>query len=784
MISLDVPIGVVLNLLAMGAIGLGPALAVFPYQKRLLLALNVAPALGFAITSIIGTWLIVLDKPVDEWAGPYLVLAAAMSLAVSFAIVVSHRNILTPSVDGHAIALSAGGLLLTAALVLAPVGIGGLTFTILRGNGTDSFNYITMAGYLDHEPYSWVSQASLQALIDRHPSYELARQLLTTRWTTSAMLAWTSRIVQVPPYRFEYGYSVLFFLLAFGPAFCLAVMARVRPFLAFLSGAAVAAGFWAQWVVDIRAMSQMSSIPVLLLLAVLFARIEDQPMAPAGGERILLGIVGAGLFLLYPEVVPMAALGLAVFFAARLLWNPGSVRHASRHLFSLGIAAVATLPAAQLLAHFFLGQLGYAQNGQNNWYQAYFAWLYSVPVIGAWGLSLLSSSSLLGSLLSPIGLKAASLLLGFLLSLILSCSIIRAFSRKGSPAATLLVASLAVAALIQFAFLVSKGQLWAAGKGLSFGYPFIMISVVSLTPAIGQLPRFRWRSALATVAKVTVGLWLVIQCSLGAYRIAHVAVGREYSNYITQHFEYRRHDWNVAPFSEVLQQTKQATVWQSVYDPWLSEYLGFALGWDAHLVNLDGIRDRSGAVAGHQTLSGPLQYFLTDKNGWWDRKRDSKYIVSQNSELVLLKVSQDFWNDLRLLNLHNPNGLETDSQGVRSFWLGGGPTAILLYSPTNGYVAFEGQFTMGPSLPERSYREITVQSDPASFAQALTVREDTQGIRLPVHQGLNEVSIQVDDQPSLSVLPNGDTRPLLLWIHDLTFHLEQDSPKDPAATPK
>jgi hypothetical protein len=215
---IDVALGVILNLLQFTAIGIGPALIFLSSEKRIEVALAIAPALGFALSSVFGTYLVLLDKPIVEWAFPWLVISIIISVILSFIRLKKYQFELA-SINWQRVKVFAIGLGLTTLLVLLPMVIGGINFTALRGNATDTLNYIVLAGYLDHEPYSWAFQVDDQTLIERHPSYLLVQQLLSTRWTTSAMLAFTSRIAGHPIYYFEYGFTALCFILAVGPAF-------------------------------------------------------------------------------------------------------------------------------------------------------------------------------------------------------------------------------------------------------------------------------------------------------------------------------------------------------------------------------------------------------------------------------------------------------------------------------------------------------------------------------------------------------------------------------------
>jgi hypothetical protein len=189
----DVSLALFFNFFAMGTIGLGPSLYFFSGENTGSTALGIAPAVGFVITSLMGTYLTLLDCPISRGSTLILIAGTVLSLALALAAKNSRQHAWF-TVNRTEVLPVAGAFVILWALAIAPQLVGGLRYSILRGNGSDSFNYVTAAGYLDHEPYSWASHTDVSSLIERHPSYERAHQLLNSRWTTPMMLAFTSRI--------------------------------------------------------------------------------------------------------------------------------------------------------------------------------------------------------------------------------------------------------------------------------------------------------------------------------------------------------------------------------------------------------------------------------------------------------------------------------------------------------------------------------------------------------------------------------------------------------------
>ena len=463
----NVTFGLALNLLVFTAMGAGPALCLLSGPRRLALASAISPVVGFALTAIFGTYLTLLDLPVSRWCLPWIIVALSCSAALVVGCLLRGKTVFRHG-GRRWVLLAVCGFLVTTGLTVAPWSLGGLQYTILRGNGTDSFNYITAAGYLDREPFSWASRVDIQTLVDRQLSYERARHLLDVRWAAPMMLAFTSRVAGEPAYRFEYLFSVLCFLLAYGPVLVYArIFLKLRPRSALLAALAVCAGFWAQLIVDIRADGQQNSVPVLLLIALLIAHIEDRRTAEIHWkEHVLLGTMVLALLFFYPEVMPMVVLGCGVYLGIGLWRTPTPGRRLLGYFVSLGIVAVGAIPMAGFLTQFMKAQISSAVGNPNTWHISFFKWLYSDPFTGIWGL---------GPLVQHTAPHLVLLFLAGVLTVALVAAAVRALWPPSRASVGMRVAaSFMFAACLEWVYLVLRKQYWAGAKGLSFGYVFLI----------------------------------------------------------------------------------------------------------------------------------------------------------------------------------------------------------------------------------------------------------------------------------------------------------------------
>ena len=107
-------------------------------KNRLLISIALAPAAGFAITSLISTYLILLDFPVRVWFIFYVLFWVIINTGFFLYFVLRNnlKSVRTFQSDKNIIWLSSG-ISLTALVVALPMLLGGSQFTTLRGNGTD-----------------------------------------------------------------------------------------------------------------------------------------------------------------------------------------------------------------------------------------------------------------------------------------------------------------------------------------------------------------------------------------------------------------------------------------------------------------------------------------------------------------------------------------------------------------------------------------------------------------------------------------------------------------------
>jgi hypothetical protein len=119
---------------------------------------------------------------------------------------------------------------------------------------------------------------------------------------------------------------------------------------------------------------------------------------------------------------------------------------------------------------------------------------------------------------------------------------------------------------------------------------------------------------------------------------------------------------------------------------------------------------------------------------------------------------------LALLHISNPNDLEV-LHGKPFFWMGGGLTTFDVKSSFTGSIQVSFKAIAGPSHPEAAKRHLRITA--GNFNKLITIQPGSVRLEVPVQAGENEITFDVIEKPTRAILPNGDTRPLILGVLNL-----------------
>lgn len=570
-------------------IGFGPALFLFSPNRRIEMTTAFAPVIGFALITVVGSWFIIADMPVEMWASKFTVIMFAVSVTLIllwYKYYPKERKEINIRKLLHDIGLACG----VVALVILPVALGGLKFSVFRGNQVDARNYMSMAAFLNSIPFS--NRIHPQILLDSNPAYLWAVTFLHTRWATSMVMAYAVQISQIPLYRFDFAFTVLPFALVFAP---LRAFLRTFPigfWNVLLLPLCVATGYYAQVVQDSRAVSYATAIPVMIALAIVITRILDDDhlhtknLPIRTGDAILLTVLVTALFLLYPEIFVLLITGIALtvlfyFLKGRLPLKKVIWMFVFGMLGMLIIAG--TLP---LYIEFFISQIKNSQQLFVNWHLAYFPWIYEDAPAGVWGLSPYQLAPLLSALAHGIG---------YILTCFLFIGLVPVLSVKNKSAVFFrLCAFISFGGLLIFSYAYYRDQFWQAGKFITFLYPFLILYMGILPSAFKEIHLPKAISYFPVFLQVVITTWLVSQAALAGYRFYVTSRGFEYPF----HVQYTgnsistypaKYAWEIFPFVEQIQKTEDPVVWTSAENVFADNFWALILDKQARVLTVQPV---------------------------------------------------------------------------------------------------------------------------------------------------------------------------------------------------
>lgn len=528
------------------------------------------PVIGLALVGLASTWSFTFGIPLTAIAAASVIVSGIGWLLMTARGLSATGRMRVPWERWRDVVPGVAITGVTGWLLLLPVLVGGRQFTVFQGNQWDHFNYLTSASVFARLSraeiaQAWVTPADLLA----DPLLAQARMAIATRPMVFLMYTTSALVMRLP---FADGAAVWLASLALILVVTTAFLVRTlfgprRAWLRWLAPALVVSGFWGQYLVDINAWSQLAAMSVVTGILALTIGLclstptgtggSDRPPVPVVGEgrgvsaALLIGILGACLFSLYPEILGLT--GLLVLAALVPVVRIRSWSAVTRWWPLLLAAAVALALAVldwQNTIGFLRGQLGFALATQETYWQYFDAYLLgrdqwylgvladlvtpsgvplspaegvavlgdrlSVPVFIGYALTTLASIGigLLGLyFLTPPLWQGLPGVLGVTISIgafLLAVAVLLIAARRGSLGTRILV-SVSAAGMVPVVLLAVNGQLFAAGKALAS--ISLLLSLALVTPLIDpQLARWPWLLAIAAA-------WLALQLAFALTRI-------------------------------------------------------------------------------------------------------------------------------------------------------------------------------------------------------------------------------------------------------------------------
>jgi hypothetical protein len=117
-----------------------------------------------------------------------------------------------------------------------------------------------------------------------------------------------------------------------------------------------------------------------------------------------------------------------------------------------------------------------------------------------------------------------------------------------------------------------------------------------------------------------------------------------------------------------------------------------------------------------------------------------------------------------IARIDSPNQLE-----AWGTWLGTRPMAITLLGRRQLPVTLSFEAAPGPSRPETPHRTLVVRAGPRELSRIEIEGPTRVAVPLVIDGGREVLTLSTPDTPSVAVLANGDTRPLLVSVRNLTI---------------
>jgi hypothetical protein len=573
---------ILLNCAVFAGVGLGP-LAVLVPGAGLSTLLALAPAAGYALVSVTLTCWLLREGTV---ASAMLPLTAGL-LALSLACLVAVRRRLAArlaTANRRRLLPGLAGLALCLGLLTAPLAAGNGGWAVFRGNASDSLIYTFLAKYFDEHPRAWAFTHTAEEVEAADPMLGPPRSMLSIRWTSGAMLAYCAKLAGQGPLEFQYAFTLTSFVLLYAALLPFLAAMGLGPLFAALSSLALATGFFGQFVLDIRAFSQINVLPLTVLLAYAVSLPAPRGRGPAASRLGLLGLSFLACFVNYTEIFPMIVGAVAAFVLAKAMTGRLTRREVLVQAGGFACGMAATWPVRFLFGH-MLAQIHFTETAPELWAEAYFQWLFHNVPAGIFGLPLAENgfSGLPGLSflnLPPVLVTAFALAMAVLFVL----GALRAATDRDHDA-PLAALAFAAASLAAFALFTFKNAPWVAGKGLSYFYPFLL--ALPLYAALARQPwgalsgrvrlPARLADRLALAGTVVAMAFLAWQLAFAGLRPAYAARDRDYLRYVRNHGRYRVIDCDTTAIRAALAGSPAAPVAVCSPDPWKWAFLGLTL---------------------------------------------------------------------------------------------------------------------------------------------------------------------------------------------------------------
>jgi hypothetical protein len=546
--------------------------------------------IGVAVAAVGAQWLYFANVSVERILILGIVVAAG-GWALQVISLYRGRSSGVAEAPGSFIGKIRVGLLVAGTVLLVlPRFTGGQQFAVFQWSHLDTSGYLIPSATYQLLPYRTVRDTE-PVLLEQEGGFRRAQWQLAIRPAVRILYATVTAADRERLLHNGYLFLCYFLSLALGIGMLLFDVIAGRELIRSpLLALAVIGGFWGQYIVDINSWSHVSVIAILLLVTRLVIGDETSLHRNAGSPRrsvVLTAILLGGSFYLYPEATAFYLPGLCLVALSHCLVRR---RPAGFVYFMATVAATAMLlaPCFRSTVGCLFRQVNYVRVQDAAWSRHFLISLspsgndpVGIVVGGIDGLM-----RVLGLYyLVPSGgelffafmfIAVAAVVLAVALSVVLGRNLwIRAVANGfvGPLVGLVLVTGTLLA---QVFALELTDRSWAAGKGLSYASPLMMILL--LCPCILALPRSR----VATAITGTGAAYLLAAFHLAFAAARPIAAMRPHGIHFSAPYPSvsdpllkTGYDWSDFQFTKGL--TEDDLVAVNIDIPWIRYYVRIAL---------------------------------------------------------------------------------------------------------------------------------------------------------------------------------------------------------------
>jgi hypothetical protein len=721
----------------------------------------ISPVIGLAVLTLLTTYLSFLNIPLGM-VSKNIVLGSSILATITLASRPIHdfKNNGPLTCFGYLVPL-----LVTAVFVALPFIMGGYQFVILRGNGTDAFNYVAMADGLSRYPLDWILTQTKETLAAQSPNLPLLQELVKTRWSTSALLGFVSSALGISPIEFEYAYTLTLLVTLFnalvGALYSTCTLTRLTIWLPVF----FVVGFWGQFTLDIRAFSQITSLPILVTLVgwLLASNTSNKDTIFRYGVT-LTAILSTALFFQYPEIVVAFLPGAGLIFLLRL-WKTYRENTLSKiDLIALVVFSLATLILCAPLIKFMLGfafdqGLIAISKSPPGWNNAFFEWMGN-PIRGLWGIGINPGFGLLSdNLFGFFAFFIAIILTIVTLVRIGQLAILHQQWQLNVSESRLFL--LAISGLVGAIVLFAKENPWAAGKVISYFSILIPIwmAIVFSNKKLNQV-NSRLNKTSHWILSMAILGWCLINLVIAGFRITHAINGSDFPGYIISNGFYRRA--NIEPITRLpfLNCPLHSTVTIFEPNPATRDFLTLLFEGQGFKTITPGFPTTRGGLNTHLSYLSDIYCAVVDRKYFDASSIHAKNMINP-IELVTQQPLKDY---VGLIDFEGGYGVNYDINSTTiGAWTGHQDLRLSLLASASTYIV-TFKLCPGPSKNDNKSITVFVEADGKLVSQHIVQECIDMNVELVGNNKIQQIRLISADPQHKPTLSDELQRDLRLYI--------------------